>query len=173
MKLLLLTQRLFHLAPFGHIHQRALVADDLAGAVPHRAGCIEEDAGRTIPATQCELPAALAPPVVDASPQTGPWLSSRLSALGSSDRSSSRLLQPSILTSAGLASSSLPSGSEVHAFLQGFEEFSKAALFLAFFGDVTRESADPHNLVALDDGIQYAVEIKRARAVLDLDRNQP
>ena len=61
---------------------------------------------------------------------------------------------------------------EVHAFLQGLEEFGEAAFFLAFFGDVAGEGADAHHFVALDDGIQHAVEIQRARAALDLDADQ-
>ena len=96
-----------------------------------------------------------------------------MSALGSRDRSSSRPLQPSIRISAGIRIEQLALGSaEVHAFLQGLEEFGEAAFFLAFFGDVPGESADADHFVTLDDRIQHAVEIQRAGAVLDLDADQ-
>src|SRR4029077_4677111 len=48
---------------------------------------------------------------------------------------------------------------EVHALLESFKEFGKAGLTLALRGNITRQTARPHNLAVLYNRLQNAIEI--------------
>src|ERR1039458_4396014 len=58
---------------------------------------------------------------------------------------------------------------EVHAFLQGLEQFGKAHLLLALFGDVAPQHARAYDLIAFNNAIQDAFKIKWARTILEPD----
>ena len=131
-------QSFFHLAPLGDIHQRALVADDLARVVPDRARRIQKDAGRAILAPQRELAAALAPAIVRAPAQHRTLAAIEIERCWDRAQASSSLLpQPEHLDQRRIGVEQLAfRRAEVHAFLQGLEQFGEAAFFLALFGHV-------------------------------------
>ena len=60
----------------------------------------------------------------------------------------------------------LPFGcAEVNAFLQGFEQFSKAQFLFALLSNVTPKHAQANNFVTLHNGIEHAIEIKKPRGI--------
>ena len=60
---------------------------------------------------------------------------------------------------------------EVHSLLQSLEKLRETLLFFALIGHVVSQDACPHHFVCFDDGIEDAIEIKNARAVLEFDRD--
>ena len=67
-ELLLLGQLALHVAFFGDVDQRSLVADDISSGIPYGARGIEKNGGLAIFASQLDFACAYAAAVIDRSP---------------------------------------------------------------------------------------------------------
>ena len=116
--------------------------------------------------SQHEFPAAFAPPIVRLPPQHETLAGINIQSAGIHRQELIPAVAAEHLDQRRIGVQQLAFWSaEVHPFLQGLEEFGKAALFLPLLGHVASQGADAHYLVPFYDRVQDTVEVKRARAV--------
>src|SRR2546429_484804 len=164
---LLLMEPMLHLAPFGDIHDRALVPDDLSASVAHGGGAVHAHDRASIFAEKRDFAA----------------LDHRLRlhlllqdlAFGGIDKNLGDLPFEQVLfgfvaehadqCGVGVEDAALGRG-DVDAFPESFEELGEAGFIPPQSGNVARENGDAAEGIAAQHGVSDTIEIKRRRLIL-------
>src|SRR5947199_394797 len=164
---LLLMEPMLQLAPFGDIHDRALVPDDLSASVAHGGGAVHAHDRASIFAEKRDFAA----------------LDHRLRlhlllqdlAFGGIDKNLGDLPFEQVLfgfvaehadqCGVGVEDAALGRG-DVDAFPESFEELGEAGFIPPQSGNVARENGDAADGIAAQHGVSDTIEIKRRRLIL-------
>src|SRR6266567_2665936 len=172
-KLFLLRQLPLHPPPFGDVHQRPLVANDVSRCVPNRPRGIQKDRRLPILAAEFDLPRAHASAIVNRAPQHRlPGIEVQCRRFHCQKGALLGISQHAYQGRIGVEQLTV-GRAEVDALLQGFEQFGEAHLLLAEFGYVAPQDARAYDLVAFDNTVDDAFKIKRPCIVLQPHSHRP
>src|SRR6202011_361612 len=169
----LLKQFPLHLSLVSNIDQRALVADHVAGGVPHRARGIEKKRGSTVLALELNLPRAHGAAVPGSTAQNRRLTGIEIQVTRVQRKQFFLLLISQQANQSWVGIQKIAVGcAEIHSLLQSLEQFGEAQLLLALLSDVSSQHTHAHHLIALDDAIEHAIEVERPGVIFQHHTNR-
>src|ERR1700676_2705805 len=167
-KFLLLIQTAFHFAPFGDVHQRAVITNDVAAGIADHRGGVQTNERAAVFAGQSDLAPLKLGLALDFQTQEAALLGVRQDVGECTGQKVFLGIVSEHANERGIGvDDAIVRSNDIDAFLKGLEQFGETRFVFAKSGDIAGEHGDAVHLVIAEHGMRDTVEITSAIPVFE------